>query len=70
MNRIFELFFRLFRSRPKKKNGVLPPVPPSNNGNGQHAIDDAVLKTIADLGGPKRASLGRNGKSSRIFDRK
>lgn len=68
MKRIFELFFRLFRSRPKKKNDVLPPVLPSKNG--QHAIDDAILKTIADLGGPKRASHGRNGRSSRIFDRK
>jgi|UniRef100_A0A7C3LS41 hypothetical protein len=68
MKRIFELFFQLFRSRPKKKNGVLPPVSSSNNG--QHAIDDAVLKTIADLGGPKRASHGRKGKAPRIFDRK
>lgn len=68
MKRIFELFFRLFRSRPKKKNSELPSAPPSNNG--QHAIDDAVLKIIADLGGPKRATHGRNGKPSRIFDRK
>ncbi|KGA93046.1 hypothetical protein ACSYAY_10055 [Leptospirillum ferriphilum] len=68
MRRILERFFRLFHRRRKEDNGNGHPVLPPDDGD--TSIDDKVLKTIANLGGPRRATHYRNGRSPRVFDKR
>lgn len=67
MKRILERFFRLFRFRRKEDNGAGPPVRIPDD---DPSIDDKVLKTIANLSGPRRATHYRNGRAPRIFDKR
>lgn len=74
MIRVFQRLVSFFRgrrsgSRNGNGNGTSPPQPQPPKGSDKDDYDD-VLKTIASLGGPKRAPDARSSKGRRIYDRK